>query len=32
MNKSCECVKGVAFETSWSLNGGEDLVEGVNEV
>ena len=25
MNKSGECVKGMAFETSWSLNGGEDL-------
>ena len=25
MNKSGECVKGVLFETSWLLNGGEDL-------
>ena len=25
MNESGECVKGVPFETSWSLNGGEDL-------
>ena len=25
MNKSGECVKGVPFETSWSLNGGDDL-------
>ena len=25
MNKGGECVKGMAFETSWSLNGGEDL-------
>ena len=25
MNKSGECVKGMAFETSWSLNDGEDL-------
>ena len=25
MNKGGECVKGMAFETSWSLNDGEDL-------
>ena len=25
MNKIGECVKGMAFETSWSLNDGEDL-------
>ena len=25
MYKSGECVKGMAFETSWSLNDGEDL-------
>ena len=25
MNKSGECVKGMAFETSWSLNDGEEL-------
>ena len=25
MIKSGECVKGVAFETSWSLNDGKDL-------
>ena len=25
MNKSGECVKGMAFKTSWSLNDGEDL-------
>ena len=25
MSKSGECVKGMAFETSWSLNDGEDL-------
>ena len=25
MNKSGECVKGMEFETSWSLNDGEDL-------
>ena len=25
MNESAECVKGMAFETSWSLNDGEDL-------
>ena len=26
MNKSGECVKGMAFECSWSLNDGEDFV------
>ena len=26
MNKSGECVKGMAFETSRSLNDGEDFV------
>ena len=25
MNKGGEFVKGMAFETSWSLNDGEDL-------
>ena len=25
VNKSAECVKGMAFKTSWSLNDGEDL-------
>ena len=25
MNKGGESVKGMAFETSWSLNDGEDL-------
>ena len=25
MNKGGECVKGMAFEASWSLNDGEDL-------
>ena len=25
MNKGGECVKGMAFETSWSLNDGDDL-------
>ena len=25
MNKGGECVKGMAFESSWSLNDGEDL-------
>ena len=25
MNKGGERVKGMAFETSWSLNDGEDL-------
>ena len=25
MNKGGKCVKGMAFETSWSLNDGEDL-------
>ena len=25
MNKGGECVKGMTFETSWSLNDGEDL-------
>ena len=24
-NEGAECVKGMAFETSWSLNGGQDL-------
>ena len=32
MNKSGECVKGMAFEISWSLNDGEDLLEGVNDI
>ena len=25
MNKGGECVKGMAFEASWSFNNGEDL-------
>ena len=25
MNKGGECVKGMAFEASWSFNDGEDL-------
>ena len=25
MNKSGECVNGMGFETSWSLNDGEDF-------
>ena len=25
MNEGGECLKGMAFETSWSLNDGKDL-------
>lgn len=25
MNKAGECVKGMVFETLWSLNDGEDM-------
>ena len=25
MNEGGECVRGMAFEASWSLNDGEDL-------
>ena len=25
MNKGGECVKGIPFESSWSLNDGEDF-------